>query len=784
MFFFLISLLNFRGQTLLRGKVTDKNTGKPVPFASVYALKNKIYTATSLEGTFELSLKKLPDSLKISYLGYETSYVFVTKNHSKIIDIQLSPKEVKLQEVVIDTDYDPLTEFLKKVIKNAPKHNPKNYTYYKYVSYNKLRASVNDSDVVKELPYIFIWEIVTEKIHKAPDNDHEKVLATRMSGLKKAVFPISPTDFQSLSFYEPSFGLLGYSFISPVGKNALKFYYYEDIDTLFQADGDSVFIIKFYPKKINANLFKGQMRISAKELALLSIDAEALFPVESKFFRNIRIKQLHRSIKGFWFPEQLSTDFIMNLPAEDTEGNPIRLLTTIETLFREIDISDTFPKAEIKRIPPYKIEVSDKALKRDSAFWETFRPYDLDKDEEKCYRVLDSAVAADPVGRARIYFILNQTRKLPYGLLQIGKFDINLKRLARYNLKEGLRLGLGILTNEKLSQVFTLGGYFGYGFKDERSKYGGILSLSPLRNKSIRWQFLYENDVREFGVFHIYPASKFLLFQTHLYGRDLETREFRADRYIYYRKLEGKFFFPVRRSWEFASGVERWFCGDSLLSGVFDFITAEFRWAIGQKLMKQQGQIFMSQKGNPVFTGKFLGTPQGEYRIDVGVYAKVPIKHNWYYSGFLRSGYIRFNNPFFFHSFASAGRNASGSVNTVYADYSFQTMPYNRFLATEYASLFNIVGWENLSFPNKKYNPDIMLHLNIGNGILRQSVQGYEDFGRGFYLEGGITLAHIFPEPFSMLGISLFYPMSSEYFDLKDWQRNFIAKIFVSGFGK
>ncbi len=784
LFLLLFFQVNLFSQIIIRGKVSDQATGKAIPFAAVYALHNRQYTATALDGTFEISLKELPDTLKITYLGYETAYVFLEKNRRKNIDIQLNKKEVRLKEVIIKPGYDPLTEFLKKVIKNAKKHNPQNYTYYKYTSYNKLKTTTNDSSLLQELPYIFLWEVVTEKVHKAPNNEHEKVLATRMSGLKKAAFPISPTDFQSLSFYTASFRLMGYEFISPIGKNALKFYYYEDTDTLFQADGDSIFVISFYPKKVNANLFKGEMRISARELALLSIDAEALFPEESGFFKNIRLKQLHKKIYGFWFPEQLTTDFVLNFPIESSDSTQVDLITSIETLFKETEISDTFPKEKIKRIPPYRIEITDKALQRDTSFWKTFRPYELTEDEKKCYSVMDSAVDADPVARARIYFFLNQTRKLPYGLLQLGKIDINLRRLVRYNFKEGIRPGLALFTNENFSRIFTFGGYFGYGFTDNRSKYAGIISLSPFKNKAIRFHFSYENDLQEFGVFHIYPDRKFLLFQSHLYGRNLQTREFRADRYLYYRQIEGRFFFPIRRSFEMSVGARRFFCSDTLLSGVYDFLVGEFKWAPGQKLMNYKGQAFLKETGNPIFIGRFLGNPQGEFRADVGIQSKFPLKHNLIYSFFLRSGYINFSQPFFFHSFASAGKNAKGKVNAVYADYSFQTMPYNTFLANEYISLYNKMLIDNLSFPNKKYNPDLLFHWNIAYGILERPTNGYKDFKYFPYSEAGITFVHFFPKPFSSFGVSIFYPTSSAYFNLKNWKENIILKIFLSEFGK
>lgn len=83
-------------------------------------------------------------------------------------------------------------------------------------------------------------------------------------------------------------------------------------------------------------------------------------------------------------------------------------------------------------------------------------------------------------------------------------FNFDLRYLLKFNQFEGLRTGLGGVTNNGFSEKFRLNGHFVYGFADQQSKYsiGGGFRLNQ---KSDTWvNFLYTDDLQETG------SSKFL----------------------------------------------------------------------------------------------------------------------------------------------------------------------------------------------------------------------------------------------------------------------------------
>ncbi|WP_271855203.1 DUF5686 family protein [Patiriisocius marinus] len=87
------------------------------------------------------------------------------------------------------------------------------------------------------------------------------------------------------------------------------------------------------------------------------------------------------------------------------------------------------------------------------------------------------------------------------GFYPIGFFDIDLKYIVKFNSYEGLRLGVGGVTNEKLSDRYKIGGYVAYGFKDKNIKYsiGNSLRINKENNTWIN--LFYADDIAEIGSF-------------------------------------------------------------------------------------------------------------------------------------------------------------------------------------------------------------------------------------------------------------------------------------------
>lgn len=115
--FVLLSVSTF-GQQLVEGTIIDKETGKPVPFASIGIVGSSKGTSSNIEGQFSISVLE-PFSLKITCIGYET---LVISSVSEASLIELKPKVTELTAIVILDKTVNARRVMRKAFANIPKN--------------------------------------------------------------------------------------------------------------------------------------------------------------------------------------------------------------------------------------------------------------------------------------------------------------------------------------------------------------------------------------------------------------------------------------------------------------------------------------------------------------------------------------------------------------------------------------------------------------------------------------------------------------------------------------
>src|SRR5512133_2601226 len=91
--FSLFTLLNSFSQNthnkVIRGKITDANTGDPVSFASVSLKGTTVGTNTDNEGKFIIETNVASDIIVISFIGYQTESIKLSALPEQILNIRL-----------------------------------------------------------------------------------------------------------------------------------------------------------------------------------------------------------------------------------------------------------------------------------------------------------------------------------------------------------------------------------------------------------------------------------------------------------------------------------------------------------------------------------------------------------------------------------------------------------------------------------------------------------------------------------------------------------------------
>ena len=196
---------------------------------------------------------------------------------------------------------------------------------------------------------------------------------------------------------------------------------------------------------------------------------------------------------------------------KNTEKHQEFLVSTTD--YFDIELN---PKDLSLKKPNVSISIDPTANSKDEMYWKKYRTQAITEKDLKTFPIIDSIVDAQNIERR-----INVIQHFNVGYYPISFFDFDLRYPIKYNNFEGLRLGIGGVTNEKLSDKFRFDGYLVYGFKDRRFKYsagGGLL----LNKDTGTWLNLnYTDDLSEVGSFtYLTDKRVYSLFEPRLVNID------------------------------------------------------------------------------------------------------------------------------------------------------------------------------------------------------------------------------------------------------------------------
>jgi len=171
----------------------------------------------------------------------------------------------------------------------------------------------------------------------------------------------------------------------------------------------------------------------------------------------------------------------------------LKLLGIGKSIVYDIDLNPNIKKSNFNtNISDIDINKVDKS----EDFWNTHRYEALTYKDVQTYRIIDSLSRAINLEKK-----VKTLQCLINGEYPIGFINFDVNKTVNYNLYEGARLGIGAATNQKLSKLFAIKGYIGYGFKDKALKYGYGILFNVLKKHDFHLGFSYLNDIKETGSF-------------------------------------------------------------------------------------------------------------------------------------------------------------------------------------------------------------------------------------------------------------------------------------------
>jgi hypothetical protein len=533
-FFFLLGFTFHRGlaQQVLHGVVADSISKKALPFATIKAGNKQNAIISGIDGHFSFPLYPDITNIIISYVGYNSKKISIDllKNKDTIF---LKPSQATLQQVTVLPQTEKIRHIINTAIRNKPLHNPEMYDRYQCFIYYKMHAdmlhfAINDSTALKKksaLPgamnvpdklskkdssfikifeannHLIFSETFSKRNYKRPMQLQEEVIASRFSGLKKTYFTFLVTDVLPFHVYGDYITLNGTDYINPIAKGWQQRYQFQLADEIYSGS-DTIFILTFRPKKNTAfNSLKGVVYINSDGYAISHFIGST---GDSADDRQAKIEQIYTRINDKWFPKELNYDLVLKKFPNPRTGIQLNGHSVIDSISFDENLHAKFHKA-------HPVTLGDSVDLFTDKDWQKLRPDSITPKEINTYHTLDSISK-----NINLENKVSATGKLAVGKLGINIFDLDINRLYAYNKYEGTRAGIGLYTNDKVSKYYSAGGWFGYGFKDSRWKYGVSATVYPSGEKDNWFNFSYQDNYQSTGDVHIHSDIDKLGFRNWL----------------------------------------------------------------------------------------------------------------------------------------------------------------------------------------------------------------------------------------------------------------------------
>lgn len=513
-----LTLAQVMSAQTIKGVVVDEETGDTIPKTGVQYKNSNISTACDKNGFFTIE-RRNDEYLTFNAVGYKTLSIMIGPNTPSEMRITLKSETKRLNEVTIKAKRgkysrknNPAVELMKRVIAAKKRTDLSNHDYYQFNKYQKLTFAINDISPAqlenektqkkqwlinqievcqynnKLILPLSVDETVTQNLfRKDPKNEKTIVLGQNTTGVNDLIQTgdvlntVIKDVFTDVDIYDDQIRLLQYPFTSPIGKDAIDFYRFYIVDTLY-VDNDECYHLQFVPNNQQDFGFRGELWVLT-DTTLHVKKCKLTLPKKTdvNFTDNLSILQEYTKLpNGEW---ALTTDDMiveMSVVKFMTKFIVIRTTRMSNYAFNKIPDREFKGKAKIKYDPNSKM--------RDDDFWATNRMVHLTNGESSM-----SSFITGLSNTKGFKYILFGLKALIENFVETGKksyVDIGpINTMISTNFIDGLRTRLSAQTTANLSPHFFLSGYYARGWKSHKDYYKGQLTYSFNKKEYMPWEF-------------------------------------------------------------------------------------------------------------------------------------------------------------------------------------------------------------------------------------------------------------------------------------------------------
>lgn len=684
-FLLLVSSDLFSQETLVVGHVRSRTDKSPISAVNIYFKGTEKGVQTDDEGFYVIRNSGPESKLIFSCIGYKTQEITVQTGETAGIEVAMREDINMLQELFVLPGTNPALDLMRKVRERKIKNDVYNLPLtiacdeQNMVLLNKNAASkrifkqlsagivsINDTShflplYISEEKYLIHSKqprkLLSEESAATPENARQ--IMEKLTGDLKS----------GLNFYNNSITLFGKQFVSPLSSVGTTYYRFFLIDSISN-ENHKQYYLRFRSKNSKNLAFNGEFWIDSLTCALTKINVELPAQANINYIHNLRISKTYKQEESkLWHPQ----------------SDEVSLNMTYQLLADSVHLS---PEIYIQR----KIVSS---LIGDTVFMpdDRFAGYEFTKEELE----LKIAEMNDLPLMKTAHWLADAVIT---GYMQFGKIDLGkVYQFARITDIEGFRFSIPVRTNESFSKYFSLGGYWGYGFRNRSHQYSLTASYKlPLEGKTVL-SVGYTDDLRRID----YDYNDYLLRENPLLSGDEDISNtifaFRSSDKINPRK---EFFASLTFDWskDVESSVylrKNIYSGNNMLPFLKDgidlqtmthyFISMNTRFSYHERTYEDHLDRIYIQNSYPVF---YLTLEGGRTHLNAGeqFYGKIigKVKQQllfdfgqWNYS--IDAGWILGSVPYNLLSMPM------GSETPLFKRYHYNLMNYMEFAYDKYIAM-------------------------------------------------------------------------------------------------
>lgn len=253
-----MAVYDANAQRILRGTVTDVETGETLPAVALYDASTGEGTISNAAGMYELRLFSLPAVISVRHIGYETLELTIDESTPVNLDLELTPVAYELGELTV-SDEDPAYNIMRKVIARK-KEMRAHVNHYTAEAYSRFML-YSDFDLVQ------VQEVIANLNWRNGQGTRSYNRARRMrpahsQSMRFATLQNIP------DFYDDTISLFGFDLIGPTHPDALDIYTFT-LGGYRQQGENRVYDIYFAPTSGLATAFIGHISVLDVEYVII-----------------------------------------------------------------------------------------------------------------------------------------------------------------------------------------------------------------------------------------------------------------------------------------------------------------------------------------------------------------------------------------------------------------------------------------------------------------------------------------------------------------------------------